>query len=132
MDRNTLAPVILIVDDDPTILLLLNRFLGKLAPMYDIMTAGDAQSALPHLDQRTVPLLITDYMMVGMDGLQLTAAVKAASPTTHVILISGDDSAELKQRALSQQVDTFLPKADLFDRLGDVVRSLLRMASPKE
>jgi hypothetical protein len=42
-----------------------------------------------------------------------------------VILLSADDSAGLEQRALSQQVDTFLPKADLFARLESVVRNVL-------
>jgi DNA-binding NtrC family response regulator len=100
--------------------------------MYDVITVSDAQSALHHLAQRTVPLLITDYMMLGMNGLQLTAAVKAASPATYVILVSGDNSAQMEQRALSQQVDTFLPKGQLFHRLEDVVRIILRLASPKE
>ncbi len=132
MDQSTQPPVILIVDDAPDILLLLDVLLHHLTPAYDIVTALDAQSALRHLAHRTVPLLITDYMMPNMNGLQLTAAVKAASPTTHVILISADDSAALEQRALSQQVDTFLPKADLLDRLEDVVRGILHQASAKE
>jgi CheY-like chemotaxis protein len=78
--RSTQLPVILIVDDDPDILALLNLFMHQLAPTFDIVTASDAHGALRHLAQRTVPLLITDYLMPGMDGLQLTAAVKAASP----------------------------------------------------
>jgi DNA-binding NtrC family response regulator len=132
MDRITRPPVILIVDDAPDMLLLLDVLLHHLAPTYDIITVLDAQSALHHLARRTVPLLITDYMMPVMNGLQLTAAVKATSPTTHVILISADDSVELEQRALSQQVDTFLPKAELLDRLEDVVHIVLCMTSPKE
>jgi DNA-binding NtrC family response regulator len=132
MDQSTQPPVILIVDDAPDVLLLVEVLLHHLTPTYDIVTALDAQSALRHMAQRTVPLLITDYMMPEMNGLQLTAAVKATSPATHVILISADDSAALEQRAREQQVDTFLPKAELLDRLEDVVRSVLRRSSPKE
>ena len=97
MDRIPLPPAILIVDDDSDILALLNLFMHRLAPTYDIITVRDAQSALSHLTHRAVPLVITDYMMPGMDGLQLTAAVKAASPTTHVILATGYSSAEIEQ-----------------------------------
>jgi DNA-binding NtrC family response regulator len=132
MDRSTQPPVILIVDDAPDILVLLNHLIHNLAPTYDIMTALDGQSALRHLANRTVALLITDYMMPIMNGLQLTAAVKAASPTTHVILISSDDSVELEQRARKQHVDTFISKADLLDHLENVVRSVLRLTSPKQ
>jgi two-component system, response regulator, stage 0 sporulation protein F len=132
MDRSTQLPVLLIVDDDPNMLIVLKHLLHHLATTYDILTTLDAHSALSHLAQRTVPLVITDYMMPGMDGLQLTAAVKAAAPMTHVILISAYDSAEFKQRAREQQVDTFLPKADLFDRLADVVGGVLRLVAAKE
>jgi DNA-binding NarL/FixJ family response regulator len=132
MDESTQPPVILIVDDAPDVLLLLEVLLHNLTPTYDIVTALDARSALRHMAGRTVPLLITDYMMPEMNGLQLTAAVKATSPTTHVILISADDSAALEQRAREQQVDTFLPKAELLDHLEDVVRCVLRRSSPKE
>jgi DNA-binding NtrC family response regulator len=132
MDHSTQLPVILIVDDAPEMLVLLKHLMRHLAPTYDIITVIDAQSALRHLAQRIVPLVITDYMMPGMDGLQLTGAVKAASPTTHVILATGYSSAELEQRAREQQVDTFLPKADLFDRLEGVVRRVLQLASAQE
>jgi two-component system, response regulator, stage 0 sporulation protein F len=132
MDRSTQLPVILIVDDDSDIRALLDLLMHHLAPTYDIITVRDAQSALSHLAQRTVPLMITDYMLPGMNGLQLTAAVKADSPMTHVILATAYDSAALEQRAREQHVDTFLPKADLFDRLEDVVRNVLQLASAQE
>jgi len=132
MDRSTQLPVILIVDDDPTILVLLDFLLHRLTPTYDIMTVLDAQSAMRHLAQRTVALVITDYMMPGMNGLQLIAAVRTASPTTLVILISADDSAALQQLAREHQVDMFLSKAETFDRLENVVRGILNLASLKE
>jgi two-component system, response regulator, stage 0 sporulation protein F len=132
MDRSTRPPAILVVDDDPDMLAVLNPFMHKLAPQYDILVVSDAPSALYHLADRTVPLLITDYLMPGMNGLQLTAAVKAASPMTHVILVTAYGSAELEQRAREQHVDTFLPKTELFDRLEDVVRSVLHLAAAQE
>src|SRR5690348_16362409 len=46
-------------------------------------------------------LAITDYLLPDMSGLYLFAAVKAASPTTYVVLTSADNSA-----ALTQQVYT--------------------------
>jgi len=132
MDPSTQLPAILIVDDDSDILALLNLFMHRLAPAYDIITVNDAQSALRHLAQRTVPLVITDYMLPGMNGLQLTAAVKAISPMTHVILATTYDSSALEQRAREQHVDTFLLKADLFDRLEGVVRNVLQLTSTQE
>jgi len=125
MDRATHPPAILVVDDDRSTLLFLTHYLGWLAPAYDILPVGDAQSALRHLAERTVLLLITDYRLPGMNGLQLTTMVKALSPETYVILTSADDSAQLKQWAHDHQVDTILYKLDLMAQLEDVVRRAL-------
>jgi CheY-like chemotaxis protein len=132
MDRTTQPPAILIVDDDPPTLLLLKYALRKLAPAYDVLTAEHAQSALRHLAERPIPLLITDYLLPDMDGLRLTAAVKAESPQTYVIVTSADDSTEVKQRAYEQSVDLFLSKMDLLDHLGDVLHSVLPPAAVQE
>jgi CheY-like chemotaxis protein len=125
MVRSTHRPAIVLVDDDRSTLLFLSHYLGWLAPAYDILPAVDAQSALRHVAERTVALLITDYRLPDMNGLQLTTAVKTASPLTHVILASADDSSELKQRARDHQVDTFLYKLDSLEYLEDVVRTIL-------
>src|SRR5215203_4823029 len=124
MDRPILPPVILLVDDDLDMLRLLRMLLLTLAPTYDILTAAAGSGALAHLAERPIQLLITDYMMPEMNGLELTAAVKKASPTTHVILITAYSSALLEQRARDYNVDTFLAKEAMFD-LKDVVRRVL-------
>jgi DNA-binding NtrC family response regulator len=120
-------PIVLIVDDEPDILAILEYFVHQLAPTYDIVTVSDPHCALNQLAHRSVPLLITDYIMPGMNGLQLIAAVKATSPTTHVILATAYGSAALEQHAREHQVDTFLPKTDIPDLLGEVVRHVLRV-----
>ena len=132
MDQSVRPLAILIVDDEPDLLILLRLFLQDLAPTYDIIPVSDAQSALRQLARRTVPLLITDYMMPGMNGLQLTAAVKAASPLTYVILATAYGSAALEQQAREHHVDLVLSKAALFDHLEDVVLSVLRPAAAQE
>jgi len=127
MTESPYPPAILIVDDDLDMLGLLRLLVQRVAPAYDVLMASDGQSALTHLETRPIALLITDYMMPNMNGLQLTAAVKTASPTTHVIMITAYSSALLEQRARDYQVDTFLAKEAMFD-LKDVVRSVLGLS----
>jgi CheY-like chemotaxis protein len=128
MAHNPQSPAILIVDDDPLVLALVSHYMRQLAPAYTILAAEDGQSALRYLAEYPIPLMLTDYVLADMDGLQLTAAVKAASPTTYVILASAEDSDALKAQARERSVDLFLSKMDLLERLGDVLRIVLPTA----
>jgi CheY-like chemotaxis protein len=105
MDASSSSPAILLVDDDQATLLLLKYSLHKKAPAYTVLTAEDGQRALLYLDERPIPLLITDYLLPDMDGLQLVAAAKAAAPQTYVVLISADISPALAQKAQAAGVD---------------------------
>jgi two-component system, response regulator, stage 0 sporulation protein F len=128
MDQPTPSPAILVVDDDSATLTLLKFTLRKLAPSYAIVTAEHGNGALRHLAERPIPLLVSDYLLPDMDGLQLVAAVKAISPTTYTVLASADDTLEVKRLAQEQGVDLFLSKLDLLQRLGEVVRVVLERA----
>ena len=89
MRQSQLGPALLVVDDMPSICELLSHTLRSLVP-YEIIAVTDATAALAVLDARPVPLVITDYHLSDMRGDALAAAVKAASPTTKVILITAD------------------------------------------
>ena len=68
-------PVVLVVDDTPSIRELLIHTLHDLVP-YEIVAVTDAMAALAVLAVRPVPLLITDYHLFDMRGDALAAAVK--------------------------------------------------------
>src|SRR5215213_3595030 len=82
-------PAVLVVDDTPSIRELLIHTLHDLIS-YEIVAVNDATAALAVLAARSVPLVITDYHLSDMRGDALAAAVKAASPTTRVLLITAD------------------------------------------
>src|SRR5436309_3549287 len=80
-------PTILIVDDQPNICEMLRRMLGRVLPDAPILTADGADAALDLLAGHSVQLLITDFLMPGMHGLQLARVVKARWPQIPVILM---------------------------------------------
>ena len=120
-----LPPAVLVVDDHPGILTVLHRLLLEFVPTYEILPFSDGESALAHAAQRVVPLVFTDYHMPFMTGLELTAALKAATPGIRVAMITAYDTAELRKRARASGVDYFLPKPFAFDDLEEIVRSVL-------
>ena len=75
-------PAILVVDDEPDALIILRRLMRDLTSGYDILTASDGAEALAKIGDRPIPLVITDYTMPGMNGLQLLTEIKSRSPVS--------------------------------------------------
>jgi two-component system response regulator (stage 0 sporulation protein F) len=118
-------PAIILVDDEPDILRLLQLIINGLATGYTILTCTDGDVALEQAMQQPTPLIITDYNLPGMNGLQLTAALKAYTPATRVVLISGYISPDLEQRARDRGVDSLVRKPFQVDSLIQIVQAAL-------
>jgi DNA-binding response OmpR family regulator len=86
---------ILVVDDDATVrstmALLLERF------HFDLSTADTAEKALDLMEEKPYDIIITDYNMPGMNGIELIRNVRSAPHRPAVILMTGcTDEAVLK------------------------------------
>jgi len=115
----------MLVDDEPDILRLLQMIITSLATGYTILTCADGDMALEHARQQPTPLLITDYNLPGMNGLQLTAALKAHAPATRIVLISGNISPDLERRARDRAVDYLVRKPFQVDSLIEIIQAAL-------
>jgi len=100
----------LLVDDDPLILALLSAFL--VSKGYTVMVADSGEVALELIGAGDFKLVITDWVMPGMDGLDLCRAVRALKGESYVYLImltSNRDEYALVN-AMQAGVDDFLAK----------------------
>lgn len=122
MHASQLLAAVLVVDDTPSIRELLIHTLRSLVP-YEIIAVTDAQAALAVLAARPIPLVITDYHLSDMRGDELASAVKAASPTTKVLMITAD--VELDAEAGWADVDHCLMKPFPMRDLVAAVSTLL-------
>jgi two-component system phosphate regulon response regulator OmpR len=86
---------IVIVDDDPTILELLRRFLS--GPEYRISIARRASVARSMLLRDHVDLVLTDARLPGENGIELTRAVEELG--IPALIMSGDEEWALSQGA---------------------------------
>jgi len=118
-------PAVVLVEDEPAILMILRRVLRDVVGSHDIILVEGGAEALEQLALRPVPVLITDYRMPGMDGMQLTRAIKAAWPATRIIMITADLAADVQVLALAAGVDYFLVKPFPVEDLRRIVRSAL-------
>jgi two-component system cell cycle response regulator len=101
---------ILIADDDRVSLRLLERTLQKWG--HDVVSAIDGLEAWQKLADSGVGLVITDWIMPGLDGLELTGLIRErlASPYIYVILLTGEERRDSFFAAMDAGVDDYLTK----------------------
>ncbi len=78
---------LLLVDDEPGILNALRRVFRQ--ENYDILTAADGAAALALLEREEVHLVISDFMMPGMNGGEFLRQVRQLRPDTLRIMLTG-------------------------------------------
>ncbi|WP_139556881.1 PP2C family protein-serine/threonine phosphatase [Methylotetracoccus oryzae] len=101
---------ILLVDDDPTTLLLIGLRLRTL--QFDVIEARDGLEAQAILRQRSVALVLCDWNMEGMDGIDLCRWLRAdtSRPYTYFILLTGRNDKQSLIDGMDAGADDFLVK----------------------
>jgi DNA-binding response OmpR family regulator len=122
------APRILIVDDDPNLLVLLADQLR--ADGFEIQTARDGEEALRRLDGGWPDLLIVDMMMPRMDGLTLAREVKARADLP-IIVLSAIDTADSKADLLEEVAEDYVTKPYHYPELRARINRVLRRLGDK-
>lgn len=103
-----MGSVILLVDDDPHILEVLEARLS--AAGHEALQSSSASSALEVLKRRKVDLLITDVRMPGMGGMELLEAVRQVCPELPVILLTAYGTIPDAVRAIKAGAVEYLTK----------------------
>ncbi len=107
---------VLVVDDDPTVRKLLERFLGPLG--HSVVVAQDGNEAVETLCDASTPFdaVILDLVMPSMDGWATFRAMRAYRRRLPVVIISGFDALGVAGLLTDSRV-TFLQKPFLRDQL---------------
>ncbi|MHB2165946.1 PleD family two-component system response regulator [Alsobacter sp. R-9] len=120
---------ILVVDDIVTNLKLLEAWLT--AEYFDVVTAMSGAEAISVCRQGQCDIVLTDVMMPGMDGFELTRRLKADPLTAHipVVMVTALDQPSDRLKGLDAGADDFLTKPINEIALLARVRSLVRLKS---
>jgi two-component system KDP operon response regulator KdpE len=119
----TLAALVLVVDDDPSIRESLERELR--ARGYTTVSASDGLEGIRAFDSHAPDLVLTDLSMPRSDGFDLITAIRAKAHTPILVLsVRGDDADKI--RALDLGADDFVTKPFSVAELLARVRAQLR------
>lgn len=99
---------IMIIDDE--------KIVGDMAKMsleqegYAVETFLNAEPALKRLKEEQFDVIVTDYKMKGIDGMEVLKTVKDLYPKTQIIMITAFANLDAAIEALRRDVHDFFPK----------------------
>jgi CheY-like chemotaxis protein len=128
-----MAPIekrLLIVDDEPNVTLTLSESLEALGAQYQVHVANSGSDALNLVRQTGYDIIVTDYRMPGMTGLELAQEVHKISPATQIILMTAYGSDSLRNSAESASLSGFIDKPFTIKQIRDVILRAIQKTSP--
>ena len=114
---------VLIVDDETSILMLLNEALTAWG--YQVATAGTATDALAVVRTQVFDAAITDIRMPDMSGLELLKQLKAHDESIEVVIMTGYPTIASAVEALKEGAYDYLSKPLILDELKHLMQRLM-------
>lgn len=117
-------PTVLIVDDDPRLLKMLQRTLTY--ENLDVLTANNGLEALPLVQAHKPDLIILDWVMPVMDGISFIQKLREIENQTMVLMLTARDAIENRVEGLESGADDYLVKPFAPAELVARVHAMLR------
>ena len=114
---------ILVVEDEPSVADAFHLLLS--IDKHQVETVADGETALARYNEGGYDLVITDFLMPGIDGLELARLIKERAPHTPVVLITAYSENLLHdEQPRLKYVDAVLGKPFPIEQLYDVLRAV--------
>jgi len=115
---------VLIVDDDPKLLKMLQRTLAYEG--FRVLSATNGHEALAMVQAHRPDVMVLDWLMPGLDGLNVLARLRASGDKTLVLMLTARDAVEHRVEGLETGADDYLVKpfapAELLARIHALLR----------
>jgi DNA-binding NtrC family response regulator len=96
------------------------------------VAVGDAVSAIRLIEKESFAVVLTDYMLPGMTGVDLALAVQRISPETQVVLMTAYGSTELRDTTRYLGINGFLDKPFDLERIRVIVKQAVDQTRGEE
>ena len=120
-------PLVLVVDDDPTVLAMLGRVARREG--FDVLTCTGGRQALERMAQEQIDLVLVDLMMPDVGGLDVIRALRDTNQSCQVIIMSGQATIDSAVEAVKLGARDYLTKPFDLHRLRDLLAHIKRDVS---
>ena len=115
---------VVIADDTPDMRMVLRLALSDEEGFSVVGEAGDGAEAVDLASRHQPDVVVLDLAMPVMDGLTAIPLIRAASPASKVVVLSGYGSEEMLEAALEAGADAYVVKGRPMESLGRLLRDL--------
>lgn len=123
-DANNLQKLVMVVDDEPDMLSMLQLVLKKKCNC-QVITASSGVEALALLQDNSPDVVISDIKMPDLDGLQLLTKIQQLDPAISVVIMTGYGTIDMAVQALKNGAYDFLQKPFEKDHIVRVVNNCI-------
>ncbi|MCL2779389.1 MAG: response regulator [Polyangiaceae bacterium] len=126
---STLSPLVLVADDEPSMLELVARHLRTLSdPTLDVIQASDGEEAWRLARERRPDLVVLDVMMPGMSGWEVCRKIRQDNDLSHtgVLMLTGIGENLNQMTSPLYGADAYIDKPFEFEDFDDRIRQTLR------
>lgn len=120
---------ILLIEDDPAIVRVLKRSLTYEG--YHVESALEGEEGFQKFQVFRPDLIILDWMLPGMDGLEVCDRIRALGDPLPILMLTARDTTQDRVQGLDSGVDDYLVKPFEIEELNARVRALLRRSKPE-
>jgi two-component system response regulator HydG len=99
---------ILIIEDDVDVSMLLKRFLTK--NNYEVLTAHSGNKGLSMFEEENPDLVLCDFRLGDLDGMEVLSRIKEKNFTTPVIIITGYSDIKIAVKVIKQGAYDYITK----------------------
>ena len=116
-------PLLLAIDDEPAILMIVERFGRQMG--FEVETRTNPAAALAEFRKLDPDVAVVDLQMPELGGLEVLKAIRAANPECHVILLTGNPTIDTAIEAVKLGARDYLQKPIDFGRLGRLLSEVM-------
>ena len=123
---------VLLVDDNPSFLRIVMRFLQGYEDVVVVGAASEGQKVLAQAQDLKPDIVLIDLYMPSIPGLEVISCLRTALPEVGIIALTLLDSDGYRQAALAAGADDFVPKVTLNTDLLPAIRRLMQANRPQK
>jgi DNA-binding NarL/FixJ family response regulator len=116
---------IFIIDNNPGFINAAKRFLSTKNNVSIIGFAISGKEALDHLKGLSPDIILIDYVMEGLNGIDTIKAIKRSTNTSKIIMVTQHNITEYKVKSLEAGADGFIYKPEFGTAIFSMIEQLL-------